>query len=118
MKMKKLCTRCNLEKDVTLFHRRKRATDGYQSNCKLCCNDIQRIRRGNLDYEGRKNTKDINLIGVKKEDYCNMYLFLSKMGYNIEGDIHSQFCEKWSIIDSKQPRKGIDNAWSYEECQE
>ena len=46
-----------------------------------------------------------------------MYFGLSKIGYNPELDIHTQFCEKWGLKVSKSPRKGVENKWTYKDCQ-
>ena len=41
--MNKICGRCNLEKDTTLFSNKKSNRDGLQSNCKTCCGEEQKI---------------------------------------------------------------------------
>jgi hypothetical protein len=65
-----------------------------------------------------KNMKSesLNLLGLKKEDYCEMYSALSKLGYNPELDIHIQFCEKWGLKVLKRPRKGKPNNYTYQDC--
>lgn len=35
-KMKKLCTKCNKEKDLSCFHKHKAELDGYNYCCKVC----------------------------------------------------------------------------------
>lgn len=60
----------------------------------------------------------LNLIGVSKDDYRQMYSFLSKIGYNPELDIHSQFCEKWGISTYKQRPVKHKNRFTYDDCKE
>ena len=58
----------------------------------------------------------LNLIGACKADYCQMYSFLSKIGYNPEMDIHTQFCEKWGITDLKIRTEKNKNHYTYQDC--
>ena len=60
----------------------------------------------------------LNLIGVSKDDYRQMYSFLSKIGYNPELDIHAQFCEKWGISTYKQRPVKHKNRFTYQDCKE
>jgi hypothetical protein len=62
--------------------------------------------------------KFLTLSGIKEDDYCQMYKMLSKMGYDVTKDISVQFAEKHSLLVSKSPRKGPENHWSYQDCQE
>jgi hypothetical protein len=120
--MKKKCTRCNVEKEVTSFYAKRNCKDGLQAHCKICSYEMtkqsnEKRRLKDTERKSKPDGKFLTLSGIKQDDYCQMYSFLSKMGYNIEMDIHSQFCEKWGINVSKRPRKGPENHWSYEDCQ-
>jgi len=52
--------------------------------------------------------------GVRKQDYSEMYRFFKELNYNIDEDIHRQFCERHGLK-PKEIRKGKINAWSLEE---
>ena len=60
----------------------------------------------------------LNLIGVSKDDYCQMFSFLSKIGYKVELDIHSQFIKKWGISTYKQRPVKHKNRFTYQDCKE
>lgn len=45
----KVCSKCNIEKPVSEFHKRTSGTCGYQSNCKECINEIKRQRREKMN---------------------------------------------------------------------
>lgn len=60
----------------------------------------------------------LNLIGTCKRDYCAMYSFLSKIGYNPELDIHSQFIKKWGISTYKERAVKHKNQYTYQDCKE
>lgn len=38
----KRCSRCRETKEVSAFSKNKAQKDGYQNNCKACCNVIMR----------------------------------------------------------------------------
>ena len=122
--MKKICNNCMIEKEVTSFYKKKNAKDGLQTVCKICSYSIQKEYQQTKkaqEPQKRKVKRDgkfLSLAGMRKEDYCNMYLLLSKMGYKIEMDIYPQFMERWSLNVSKSPRKGSPNLWRYEDCGE
>lgn len=121
--MKKKCTRCNVEKEVTSFYAKRNGKDGLQAHCKICSYEMtkqsnEKRRLKDTERKSKPDGKFLTLSGIKQDDYCQMYSFLSKMGYNIEMDIHSQFCEKWGLKVSKRPRKGPENHWSYQDCKE
>lgn len=51
--MNKLCTKCNIEKNISLFHKCKRLKDGYKNICKECKKEENRIYRNNIDEHKR-----------------------------------------------------------------
>lgn len=122
--MKKVCRYCQKEKDIESFYKKKTSPDGHQTMCKICTTVITKEYKDKrkLEYvEPRKEKRDpreLNLVGTTYSDYCMMYSAMSKLGYNPEMDIHTQFCEKWGLKVSKSPRKGPKNQFSYQDCQE
>ena len=64
--MKKICKKCNIEKELTDFYVKKDLKDGYFNKCKSCCTQYskdneQKIKTYKVEY--RANNKDI----IKKE---------------------------------------------------
>lgn len=48
--MKKICSKCGIEKDLEEFYKRKDSKDGKRSECKLCCINKQNLHRlANID---------------------------------------------------------------------
>ena len=86
------------------------------------------MKINNSTYKDKKNVEKqemegfnynaLNLIGVSKDDYCQMYSFLSKIGYNPELDIHSQFNKKWGISTYKERLVKHKNRFTYDDCKE
>jgi len=113
-----------IEKEETSYYKKKNAKDGLQSVCKICSYIIQKEYQQTKKLEEprtikkKRDGKFLSLAGIKKDDYCNTYLLLSKMGYNPEFDINPQFMKRWSLNVSKSPRKGSPNHWTYKDCQE
>ena len=70
------------------------------------------------ERKSKPDGKFLTLSGIKQDDYCQMYKMLSKMGFDVTMDIHPQFAKKWGLKVSKTPRKGPENHWSYQDCQE
>jgi hypothetical protein len=126
--MEKKCTICNEVKNFDEFYNRKAAKDGKQSTCKFCMKKAQFEFVKNKpkilipeDKKGNLKNKTLVLSGIKKEDYCEMYCAMGKLGYNpanTQKSIHVQFCEKWSLNVSKRPRKGKPNQYTYQDCQD
>jgi predicted Fe-S protein YdhL (DUF1289 family) len=120
--MKKICKGCKIEKDIDSFYNKKTNPDGKQSVCKICTKRMLKEYRLKKKLQVNKkeplDTQHLNIVGATKNDYCAMYSFLSKIGYNVEGDIHTQFMNKWSLIVSNRPRKGKPNQYTYKDCKE
>lgn len=70
------------------------------------------------EKEDKYDSLTLNLIGTNKNSYCQMYSFLSKIGYNPELDIHSQFIEKWGISTYKERPVKHKNRFTYQDCKE
>ena len=121
--MEKICKNCGHKKKISSFFKNKNNKDGYQSLCKICVtHKVKYYRQLKKDTEskGREilDSKALNIIGASKGDYCQMYSFMSKIGYNPEMDIHLQFCEKWGITTPKQRPVKAKNQFTYQDCQE
>ena len=125
--MKKVCKYCGKEKDIDSYYKKVSSTDGHQSVCKICTSivtrDYREIRlKENPPVEKEKRySKELNLVGSCKKDYCAMFEAMNKLGYspsNPEMDIHTQFMNKWGLKVSNRPRKGPKNQFSYQDCQE
>ena len=72
--------------------------------------------------EEKKKTPDplgahsaLKLTNTKKTDYCDMYRFLGKIGYDLTRDIHIQFCEKYNLPLKKRPSKS-QNHYGPNDC--
>ena len=122
--MKKICRFCKKEKDIDSFYKKKSSPDGHQAMCKICTTVMtkeykEKKRKEYVEpVKGRRDSRELNLVGVTANDYCSMYSAMSNLGYNPEMDIHTQFCEKWDLKVSKSPRKGPVNQFSYQDCKE
>ena len=69
----KICTRCNTEKDISLFQIRKASNDGYTSSCKSCLKkyDDSRLRdpsrmKARRDYQKTEKGKLTHNKAAKK----------------------------------------------------
>jgi hypothetical protein len=120
--MKKICHTCGIEKELDSFYKRSGTKDNRQTSCKIC------MKINNSTYKDKKKVEEqemegfdynaLNLIGVSKDDYCQMYSFLSRIGFNPELDIHSQFIKKWGISTYKERQVKHKNRFTYDDCKE
>jgi hypothetical protein len=49
--MTKICIKCEKEKELKEFDRIKKSIDGYRNQCRLCLNNLAKIRHENLSEE-------------------------------------------------------------------
>jgi hypothetical protein len=49
--------------------------------------------------------KEFKLTCPRKQDYQKMYEFLSQIGYNLDKDIHQQFCDKHNLRYRRRVKK-------------
>jgi len=47
----KACSKCNTEKPLTEFHKRKNSKDGYNWNCKICVNKYFQNKKSNYNWD-------------------------------------------------------------------
>lgn len=113
------CNACQIEKNITSFYKCKDCKNGVIKICKSCkLKGIKSKRRDdyihpfNLNFRNDESSQ-ISLANTTKEDYEQMYLVLKNMGYNINGDIHQQFIDKFNLQTDEpmnyKPRKGRPN---------
>lgn len=72
--MRKTCTKCKNEKELSEFPKCKRNNDGYNSKCKTCCNLINREYRYNNSIKFSKMRKkyyqkNVNKLREEKKAY-------------------------------------------------
>lgn len=81
----KTCNKCNEEKELTEFNKRKTSKDGYMNKCKSCIteynklyysNNIETFKEKNLNY----NINNKQKVSSKKKEYYieNKYFILIK----------------------------------------
>jgi NMD protein affecting ribosome stability and mRNA decay len=110
------CAACELDKPINQFYRNNLLVGGYEGRCKNCKNNRIKINKDEPRYPNRKPYQQewanyFNIIGVTKNDYKSMYIFLNKVGYSLEENIHEQFCKKWGLTPHK-PSKPFKNTFT------
>lgn len=101
MEETRICKACGVEKLLTQFHRCNNCLQGTVGVCKVCKSQGRTVPK---DYKVPKfnqnwsltDDKLMRLNGVSKEDYLQMYEFLRGIGYDVDGDVHRQFLDKWN----------------------
>jgi hypothetical protein len=98
----KRCEACEVIKPINQFYRNRALIDGYERRCKNCHNNRIKINKNEPKYEKKKPYQQewknyFNIVGVTKNDYHDMYIFLRGIGYDLNQNIHEQFCKKWNI---------------------
>jgi len=61
----KVCTKCNLEKDICEFGKLKSSRDGYRYFCKKCRNNIEKTYEGSNVSERKKKWRNNNKEKIK-----------------------------------------------------
>ena len=90
----KICKACLIEKPLKEFYKSKIMKSGYLNVCKLCRAEGNLIPKEDKDYKS-KDTYG-KMAPTTKKDYEMLYEFLSKIGYDVNQDIHQQFLDKWN----------------------
>jgi hypothetical protein len=104
------CNSCEIEKDITSFYKCKECKDGVAKVCKLCRNQGRKSTKSertihSFNKEFRRSDESYyNMAGTTKKDYDDMYYILSKIGYDVWGDVHKQFVDKHNV-NEKYPMK-------------
>jgi len=55
--MKKVCIRCNKEKELIEFNKIKKSIDGHRNQCRKCLNELAKIRIDNLSEEEKERRR-------------------------------------------------------------
>ncbi len=66
--MTKICIKCEKEKELKEFRKRKKSKDGYGNQCNSCLNDLVKIRHDNLSEEEKKQKR------IRKNERNKEYL--------------------------------------------
>jgi hypothetical protein len=98
----KICTACDVEKELSEFHKRKEGRLGVNSKCKPCYNSKRRSSHETLTEnekrEKRRNHKYTSRYGLSIVDYENLKLIQESKcaicGYEPEDD--SENHESWT----------------------
>jgi hypothetical protein len=97
-----ICNSCEVEKDITSFYKCKDCRDGVSKVCKMCRVQGKKSTKSDrtihpFNIKFRQNEESFyNMAGTTPKDYQQMWEILSLMNYNLEGDIHLQFINKWN----------------------
>lgn len=88
----KVCTKCNVNKEYTFFHRNSASKDGYKTRCKLCRNKESKVlweKDKTRIKEVRKLRREESLIYLKQwqEDNKEYMIAYRKEKYKSEGKI-------------------------------
>ena len=104
----KICCACKKEKDIRCFYACQKIADGYENRCKICkkerikCNSNKKL----LKSPGRPKERELpELWNVRKGDWIETYKFLESIGYNLNENIHKQFCEKFGLLPRKRMKE-------------
>jgi len=94
----KKCKICEMTKPLESFYVCHKCNKGRQATCKICILEKRGKKPKPLhpfNREFRKSDKaHFSLAGCTKKDYMDMYYILSKIGYDVNKDIHKQFTDK------------------------
>jgi len=107
----KICRTCGMLKSLDQYYSCKNCTDAHAGSCKIC--SLQRrtnqilsqgkIHPFNKEFR-RSEDSHFSMAGCTKQDYEDMYDILTKMGYDVWGDVHKQFVDKFNV-NEKYPMK-------------
>ncbi len=102
--MKKTCSRCDVEKDISLFQIRKASKDGYTAACKACLSSYDKARANNASRvkareEYAKSDRGIAAGVAARQRYIDRNPVKRKahiiVGNAIrDGKLHKQPCEE------------------------
>jgi len=101
----KLCNWCNEVKLITFYHKNKYSADGFSPRCADCTNIVSKmVTRTGI------HLPDEYITDANKDDIEGAKVLLTRMRFDIEGDIYQQFrqriIEKHNVdIDNLPKRK-------------
>ena len=85
-----ICSMCNIEKKRANFDKIKGAHLGISPICRNCDTNTYGVKHIQFHYE------------VTTEDYVGTFELLRMIGYDTDGDIHKQFCDKYGLEYTKR----------------
>lgn len=102
----KVCCACEKEKPMTEYYKNKNVLSGYSNKCKMCHIHGNLCRKkgksSNRKTLIKKREVGPSLFNVKKEDWIETYKFLESIGYDLNKNIHEQFCIKHGLKKKKR----------------
>lgn len=102
----KICCGCGKEKDIKHFYKNALLPTGYEKRCKICKNSRVKCKKGVGNKRGRPQLKNQpQLWNVRKKDWVDTYEFLKSIGYDLNKNIHEQFCEKHNLPTRKRMKE-------------
>lgn len=93
---RQICKRCNVDKPITEFYTNPSWASGYHSSCKVCIDTRQRELK-NRRAGGIHTTLSPEELGEQFFEIQEVKEIFTRLGYNVEEDIHQQFVEKMRI---------------------
>lgn len=108
----KICYKCKIEKPLNHFGRVAKNKDGHSGWCKECYSEYHKEWFKKSDRCNEDPQYILN--GTNKEDYIRMYEIMEELGYNPDGDISKQFCDKYGLKYRHRRKKDL-NAFTYQE---
>jgi hypothetical protein len=108
----KICKACSLEKKITRFT--MLASGNRGNTCNLCKSLGRTQKKGEKKSKTKKNNP-LQLGNISMRDYVDMYEFLEKLGYSLEGDIHEQFCKRYGLT-PHEPKNKFNRHYSAQDC--
>ena len=68
--MFKICTVCNIEREIMEFYKKSSSKDGYRTNCKYCCMEYNKQRKDRQrEYNKNYIQKNSELLKEKNRQY-------------------------------------------------
>jgi hypothetical protein len=116
----KKCKKCGIEKPLEEFGKRKLNYDGLNGQCRVCESEYGKMYRQGYraknDESRNVDSSHIDMKGIRKSEWCHTYRILSKIGYNPEMDIHSQFIQRHpNLVLKPRPTKNVKH-FTWEDC--
>ena len=91
---KKICKTCQQEKPMESYYSCKNCIGARAGSCKMCVvqkKTTKKLEQGKIhpfNHEVRRSEASwYSMAGATKKDYEDMYDILSKMGYDVWGDV-------------------------------
>lgn len=93
----RVCVKCFQSLPHSDYYKSRREQGGFRSHCKYC---DKKYYRKNFFVKNHDTLE--GYVKATKQDYYETFSFLKSIGYNLEEDIHKQFCEKYNLTPRKR----------------